>query len=1779
MLDRSDAAPPEDPTAVSEGALRLVSLVAVERVKNAMRAAQGECVRFAVVGFDRATVPLLTALAGAGLDARVWASEVWDVPAGGAVQTTDEPPGYFRDLTPPKGVRAIIFAPSIDEVRNNQATLRTVARVAPDVLKQDIDAWIRVADPHESLTPVERTYFRMVLQGLVGTEILTRIEVLGAFVDALSNNWTARPPHQAVAEALPAIRIPRGAGKFKAPGARGAPRAAKSWASELQDLHNRATDLAFLRNDRAQPLDRSEIRKRCEQLEAEGEITPSDAEVIKNLLDDHDIIPGEWRPSQAAIVGLEWNVLQRVFRTPKAKSRASIAEDTERFFELYEPNTLDEEDRALLALVDESRPATPEEKNFFERIRTLLRQDPPILKRWERFVYARAREHEDLLVGIVASTLELLPDLQPDTVLLLRAPGAERLSFWEDHARELGLLLRDRYRGLEEALGPRVKVDFGHCWSTDWESKTPAGQRVSRDAYQMKFELHALSPGDIGADGRVTPEILAERARRQFVWTPAPHSLQLAFTPNFNALRRRGGGAELLAGRYARTVKGARMRPLPVKLTDTRSFLDTEDSDAGVLFNPNDAPFNVGRRLRDAVAQLEKDGAITREGKAALEGSLTAFEEAYSAAVDAFAAEGIGAQHLISQGEKYGELLDALRHHAHNDAAREVLWRPVALIGLALPRNGDPGAIVTPFAPFRLAEVGLKARALGEILTGILREPNRPGADDFLTQAQEDLATPWFSDVAIVPLPGGELQLMAEQVTEGDFGLFEPVEPKTSGDQHDAFSREAAQKLLEACLEYLELHPYDAANFSLALYNGQSREMPGQMAELLGKRIEEDSDLRCDLFITHDDRHELRRIYTEQNLVIGREVDSAAADGGRSFLSRLRVGFLDSTALATAGVGRPGLDIAFLQDVIGRHAQLAWRPAQAPAGGWPGLGTGLRGNRSRRLAPDPGQRATRVLLCSPSRPRAFQSYLNFARAFFEDPAVGAVEQDFEPLKAVSYDHPDVRPVIAKAHESADWVVTFDPVADRQLFIHNGISIISFAPSRSSRNNLIISTRTHSQALKARLQAVLCDIQGRPLDQTATLASQLIAQAADLSGRIVLRAANNHRNALELMGVVLAHRLAAEALEPAHLAAWLFVDDLKTSLGHAPGDELADLVAIALHEADGKAEVELLAIEAKFVEGESRDAAAQKSASQLQSTLERLESRFGAGADDLNRTVHLARLADLMVEHGKRPRLADGYVLRDWAARIRRGDVSVRVRGLSTVFVHDGDLEAQAPQALGEAAQQIVFDRAAISQMLGKLEGGQALGMAVHLPTDGSGGEGLAPPSAEGGSPAATTTPTATPAPTPAGSAEDATASEPSAPEIEPVVAGPVESPAETLAGFSPSVSRLVGAQAPAQAEVEGERWLATTIKALQGALRSYGMTSEVVGSRLTPNAALVRLRGSEQMTVALVEKRRETLLTSHGLDVVAVRPGSREVVIMIARPERMILPTLGLWKRRQLPASAPVANTSFIIGEREDNGEILYLNLGGDFAGQPRHGPHTLIAGETGGGKGVLTQNLLLDICATNHPSRARVQLVDPKAGLDYGWIEGLPHLDGGIVTTRDEAIRSLEGLVDEMERRNREVLSPGVPNIDRYNAQAPADAQLPRIYFFHDELGDWMADKQDADYRDAVENYVVRLAQKSRAAGIHLFLITQRPDREALPGQIKANMGNKICLRVSNRMNSQIVLDETGAETLLGSGHLIAKLANQRGSGLSGLIYAQSPFISEDDAADAAAAILADSA
>jgi len=214
----------------------------------------------------------------------------------------------------------------------------------------------------------------------------------------------------------------------------------------------------------------------------------------------------------------------------------------------------------------------------------------------------------------------------------------------------------------------------------------------------------------------------------------------------------------------------------------------------------------------------------------------------------------------------------------------------------------------------------------------------------------------------------------------------------------------------------------------------------------------------------------------------------------------------------------------------------------------------------------------------------------------------------------------------------------------------------------------------------------------------------------------------------------------------------------------------------------------------------------------------------------------------------------------------------------------------------------------------------------------------------------------------------------------------------------------------------------------------------------------------------------------------------------------------------------------------------LTLSLGKDIAGQPivadlDEMPHLLIAGTTGSGKTVCVNSLILSLLFRATPQELKFLMVDPKM-VELAPFNGLPHLLCPVVTDAKKASHALNWVVNEMEERYRLLAKVGVRNIEAYNEK---QEKIPYIVVIIDEFADLMSVS-----RDQIENAITRLAQLSRAVGIHLILATQRPSVDVVTGVVKANLPARISFKVASKVDSRTVLDMNGADKLLGKGDML---------------------------------------
>nr|WP_103636890.1 DNA translocase FtsK [Campylobacter concisus] len=240
----------------------------------------------------------------------------------------------------------------------------------------------------------------------------------------------------------------------------------------------------------------------------------------------------------------------------------------------------------------------------------------------------------------------------------------------------------------------------------------------------------------------------------------------------------------------------------------------------------------------------------------------------------------------------------------------------------------------------------------------------------------------------------------------------------------------------------------------------------------------------------------------------------------------------------------------------------------------------------------------------------------------------------------------------------------------------------------------------------------------------------------------------------------------------------------------------------------------------------------------------------------------------------------------------------------------------------------------------------------------------------------------------------------------------------------------------------------------------------------------------------------------------------------------------------------------------------LTMALGKDIVGAPfvtdlKKLPHLLIAGTTGSGKSVGINAMLLSLLYRNSPQTLRLMMIDPKM-LEFSIYNDIPHLLTPVITEAKKAITALANMVAEMERRYKIMSQTRTKNIESYNEKMKSEGgeQFPYIVVIIDELADLMM----TSGKD-VELYIGRLAQMARASGIHLIVATQRPSVDVVTGLIKANLPSRISYRVGQRIDSKVILDQMGAESLLGRGDMLFTPP-----GSPGVIRLHAPFASEKE-------------
>lgn len=359
---------------------------------------------------------------------------------------------------------------------------------------------------------------------------------------------------------------------------------------------------------------------------------------------------------------------------------------------------------------------------------------------------------------------------------------------------------------------------------------------------------------------------------------------------------------------------------------------------------------------------------------------------------------------------------------------------------------------------------------------------------------------------------------------------------------------------------------------------------------------------------------------------------------------------------------------------------------------------------------------------------------------------------------------------------------------------------------------------------------------------------------------------------------------------------------------------------------------------------------------------------------------------------------------------------------------------------------------------------------------------------------------------------------------------------------APSLSLLQSRESPAD---PGD--ISKNAEIIKQTLREFDVDVEVEGANVGPKVTQFTMRPASGVKLAKItnlEKNISLNLSGASLRIEAPIPGKSLVGIEVPNEK-----------------SANVRIRSILANEdMKKSKDKLAFALGKDISGEPIFAdlnkmPHLLIAGQTGSGKSVMINTLLISLLYRNSPSDLKLILVDPKR-VEMTQYDGVPHLLTEVITDTQKTVSALKWSVNEMERRYKVLCEAKVKDIKTYNEKIHQASQtteeesvdgdvqsvraMPYIVIVIDELADFMLEAG----RD-MEALIARLAQKARAVGIHLVLATQTPRADIITGIIKANIPARIAFTVSSQIESRIILDKNGAEKLLGLGDMLFMTAN----------------------------------
>lgn len=1689
---------------------------------------------------------------------------------------TDEKTTYLRNASCEKA--AILLANTNDD---QGQSLSDITRIGAKELKSRNDIWVEVASKDLFLTDDQKSMWEQALKGLQSFNECS-LDQFSSYVTMTRAKiqQDGIPLIQALGYALPTLRIPRDSLYFESI-PENVRKQASRWKKKFVEAFGKRASYLYKQHSNQQAISQTDLESKYEEIKDKIDVKVQD--IFKKFISNKE----NWSNASEEFSKLEWekdktSLLFLNIKPPKI----NIAEQTIKLFEDEFPEVLKIEENeylnnlALIFKNKKSLEATEDDKEFYENHGQELEFNKNLKTIWDSFIYGKSIDCSDFLVGLLGAIERLFSQSnnKGKKRLKISTQKSNRKSAWKTLNQDVALYFCSTYKGLEKLTNDYIEWDTNYLFKYDelvkeWKQDKNNKKTIStaKAALQIKFDIE-LSYEDF--QGKI------QKNKVNLTWYGKPLAIGMELHKDLSRL----GLNPFSYSTITQDPINKKGKLQSLSLDDIGTFQPAFNQDRGSLVSSySKKDEDIEKTLLKNIKLSLDNQSITQENNKMIINSWNEFSKVYSKAIQEWLTNGIHSESIIQQSDLYKNCISIILNNAKGDINRKNILQSVLKLG-NVQVNGDTNkvtTIITPWHPMRMLAKSIKTRQIVDLLNYIIASDQLDFGDAklFFSELKKELIHPYYPEVT-VGYQGQMPILLSEIDTVNDYSIMQsPVKNKNSI-QTNEDPKEASNKLLGVVDRYLDLQPHERSNLSIILYNCDSARLPETIVNSLGALQEGEEKARCQIIIKNSDTENLNNIYSK--LIENNENDNdalAASEVTKDFMARLRIGVMTQESTTISSNDDKVADIVFLQDVISRQALVEWEKTEVRQA--PEIINHYPPRWTRRRANTKDELKSTVYLTCPSQPEIGWTYLLALYSLIKGVDVNENER-FLPAKQISFRNEEVEKIFEEAHRLGEWVVNYDELLERRQLKNLGVKVIKYQQNQTHGANIIVSSRSSLNLLKVLVTRRL-KLLALPFDdyELSNLADKFIEDANIISGDIVLRAAKQGVFAGELIGVVLSKFILQSELEKGQVVGWFFLDDYASWLGQKE-EQIADILAMSPRIINDEIYLQIFITESKYVGLEGAAEAKRSSSKQLRDTILRIENAVFGDPGRLDRDLWLSRLSDLLHDGIELP--SDYPVsIETLREKLRKGYISIELKGYSHIFLsntldrNNSESSRIEIDKINDCYQEVFTKESVKALVIAYYNQKSAVPIRENLdnskPWETNRYKFPAP--RVNFNVIHNTIETA--------NLDIKTVSN----DVEIINHNNKELNINLLVDINddldediilnnsnalkasyhltdwakPELRKWIERNSRSIEENKDDQvWVDEVLSKLRMALMSYNLQAKIINHRLTPNAIVIRLKGSDQLKVEDVEKRRSILLTTHALNVINIMAYPGEIVVTITRPIRQNISLADIWKKRKIQSSQ--INMSYIIGIKEIDGEILYLNLGGDFESGAQHAPHTLIAGETGSGKSVLLQNLILDICVTNRKELVKIYLIDPKFGVDYMHLVDLPHLAEGIIDDQNRAVEILDQLVIEMNDRYQKFKAFKVNNLKSYNEKVNEDEKLPLIFLIHDEFADWMLVE---DYKNNVSSIVQRLGVKARAAGIHLIFATQRPDANVFPIQLRDNLGNRLILRVASVGTSEISLGgEKGAEKLLGRGHLLAKL-----QGEPNLIFVQVPFLSEKDLID----------